>query len=152
MVKYRQPTQKPSNVCFTGRGRRMERVKKLPLSFSVRTEDGCDSAAVQTIWQFVGFFWRAQSPSAEKLLLNDTSETGTGKGRPVPLHLGVKVSHEAETQKEKFLVFLTQTLSRVYLFVSSFCWSPLFIRGTENENARNEVRRCFTRSRNESQT
>lgn len=116
MVKYRRATQKPSNVCFTGRGKNGESGKtptEFQCSLTIHTEDGYNSAAVQTIWQFVGFFWRAQSPPSKQkknpFLQLTVSEGYKGwvalawspptpphfYSTSTPPHLCLKVSHEA---------------------------------------------------------
>lgn len=86
MVKYRQATQKLTDVCFTGRGR-MEWVKKLPPSDSVcswftQRMDNC--SAVQTIWRFVEFLWKcfSEGEKKQKTLLNGmtVSQKGTVGG------------------------------------------------------------------------
>lgn len=108
MVKYRQATQKPSNVCFTGR-ERMERVKNSHW-VSVFAHNSHRGWITPPLFKqsdnLLDSFWRAQSPSREKPLLNGTttSETGTRKGciSPIaspPFNLRLKVSHEARRRK-----------------------------------------------------
>lgn len=146
MVKYRQATQKPSNVCFTGR-ERMERVKNSHW-VSVFAHNSHRGWITPPLFKqsdnLLDSFWRAQSPSRGKPLLNGatTSETGTRKGciSPIASPLRLKVSHEARRRKSSLSsgkqrrgeAFLTETLPR----------------GTERENERSKVWWCYlTRER-----
>lgn len=105
MVKYRQATQKPSNVCFTGRGRTGETGgggthTEFQCSLRTHTEDGYAATAARTIWQFVGFVWRAQSPPAKTI---------TEPHPPLPRF----------REKKSFLSSRHETLSPVCLFLHS---------------------------------
>lgn len=65
-----------------------------------------NSTAVQTIWQFVEFFWWAQSPSAKTITEWHDNEWERYKGllyKPYlhTLHLSLKLSHKARSGKRQ---------------------------------------------------